>query len=259
VITSWPSGLGSAWGVAFDGLNNTVWISSPGSGWGGTATLYEYTPAGALTGQAHPYSWGPVNGPADITFNWNTNTIWVMNTNSGVSNCLYEMDPATGFTGQTICPGGPTGWTNSQRGVAFDPTTDTFYAGGWNEGIVYHIDMAGNDVEPPVYVGLAISGLAYNPDTQHLFAMVESTTTEIFVLDASAGYTVVGQFAVSQDFGEHAGAGLEIDCAGKLWAVDQNLESVYQIESGETATLCPSIFADGFESGDTSGWSATMP
>lgn len=125
--------------------------------------------------------------------------------------------------------------------------------------IVYHIDMAGNDVEPPVYVGLMISGLAYNPDTQHLFAMVQDTPTEIFVLDASAGYTVVGQFAVRQDFGDYAGAGLEIDCEGKVWAVDQTVDSVYQIESNETAGFCPSIFADGFESGDSSAWSTTVP
>ena len=70
-----------------------------------------------------------------MTFNRNTGTIWLMNIASGVSNCLYEMDPATGFTGQTVCPGGPAGWVTSQRGVAYDPTTDTFYAGGWNEGL----------------------------------------------------------------------------------------------------------------------------
>jgi hypothetical protein len=259
VLTSWPSGLVATWGVAFDGLDGTVWASSPGVNWGGTATMYEYSPAGAPTGRTHPYVWGPDNGPADMTFNRNTGTIWLMNIASGVSNCLYEMDPATGFTGQTVCPGGPAGWVTSQRGVAYDPTTDTFYAGGWNEGLIYHIDMAGNDVEPPVNVGLLISGMAYNPETQHLFVMVNASPTEIFVFDTSAGYTLVGQFGISQDFGANAGAGLDIDCEGKLWAVDQNTQGVYQIDSGETASLCMSIFADGFESGDTSVWSNTVP
>jgi hypothetical protein len=35
-----------------------------------------------------------------------------------------------------------------------------------------------------------------------------------------------------------SGAGLEIDCEGNLWAVDQSNEMIYQAESGESASLC---------------------
>ncbi|MFQ6102181.1 MAG: hypothetical protein ACE5OS_13240, partial [Anaerolineae bacterium] len=49
---------------------------------------------------------------------------------------------------------------------------------------------------------------------------------------------MIGQFNVSQGFGDFSGAGLEFDCDGNLWAVDQNDEMVYQFESSETTTVC---------------------
>jgi len=92
-----------------------------------------------------------------------------------------------------------------------------------------------------VDVGLAISGLAYNPDTQHLFVMVNDAPNPVYVLDAADDYAVVGQFNVSAGFGDYAGAGLEIDCDGHLWAVDQGgIPVIYEFDSGETTTFCAS-------------------
>jgi hypothetical protein len=161
VIQSWPSGLAAAWGIAYSS-DDRVWV---GLGWNPTNTIYEYLPDGTPTGVSHPYTWGPIYGPADSAFNWNTGMVWTLDV--GSDDCIHEMDPSTGYTGNTIC--GP--WTTSQRGVAYDPDTDTWYVGGWSEGIVYHIDSGGTLLDS-AYVGLNISGLAYNPETKHLFVLV---------------------------------------------------------------------------------------
>ena len=34
-------------------------------------------------------------------------------------------------------------------GLAYDVRTDTFYAGGWNDGVIYHVDRAGTSSTPP--------------------------------------------------------------------------------------------------------------
>jgi hypothetical protein len=227
VIQSWrPTSQSSAWGLTYTS-EDSVWV---GNGWGPN-TIYEYTPGGTPTGRSWPYSWNPSYGPADDTFNWNTGMVWTLDVGGG--DCLHEMDPGSGYTGNTIC--GP--WGISQRGLAYDPSTDTWFAGGWNEGIVYHIDSSGTLLES-ANVGLAVAGLAYNPDTGHLFVMVNDAATVVYVLDVAAGYAVVGQFSVGEGFTAFAGAGLEFDCDGNLWAVDQSTNTVYEFQSGETASLC---------------------
>ena len=229
VIQSWtPTEAGTAaWGIAFDGMDDTVWVSE---GWGNDNT-WEYTPDGTYTGQSWPYTWNPANGPADLTFNWNTGMLWVMDVAG--DDCIHEVDPASGVTGSTICPG----FTTSQRGLAYDPETDTYLAGSWNDLMVYRFDSNGTILEQ-ANTGLSVSGLAYNPETMHLFVMVNASPNNVYVLDAADSYNQIGQFSVSEAFGDFAGAGLEFDCDGNLWAVDQGIDTVYQFESGETAALC---------------------
>lgn len=231
VIQSWSPGVGFVWGIAYDYDDSTVWVSSPGSGWGGSNTFYEFDADGSPTGRQHPYTWFPASGPADAAYNSNTGTLWIMDVAG--DDCIHEIDPATGVTGNTICPG----FSTSQRGLAYDPATDTFLAGSWNDLMIYRFDPAGNMLEQ-VYVGLSTAGLAYNPDTQHLFVMVNSSPNPVYVLDAANNYAIVGQFNVSQGFGDYAGAGLEMDCEGYLWAVDQATSTVYQFESDETTSMC---------------------
>ncbi len=89
-----------------------------------------------------------------------------------------------------------------------------------------------------VTVGLPISGLAYNPDSRHLFVMTSGSTTRVYVLDVANDYAVLGQFSISQGFGAYGGAGLEFDCDGNLWAMDLNTNTVYQFSSGEVASIC---------------------
>ena len=120
---------------------------------------------------------------------------------------------------------------DSFRSPGGTPTaTDTFFIGGWHEGIIYHINSAGMVLDS-VYVAMTIAGLAYNPDTQHLFVIENGFANDaIYVLDASNQYSLVGQFQIP--FGAYSGAGLEIDCDGNLWAVEQKTGTVYQLESG---------------------------
>ena len=238
VFQSWTPAQPASWGIAYDVNDDTVWVGSPVSSWGGDGTFYEYDTTGGPTGRSHSFSWIPPYGPADAAYNLYTGTLWVMNidTASG-NNCIYEIDPSAGYTGERICPD-DTGFTTSQRGLAYDPYTDSWFAGSWNDFMIHHFASDGTMLDE-VDVGLAVAGLAYNPDTQHLFVMVNDSPNPVYVLDAADEYEMVGQFNVSEGFGDYAGAGLEIDCDGHLWAVDQEgIPVIYEFDSGETTSLC---------------------
>ena len=239
VVQSWSAGARNAWAAvpsSWEG-GDTIWLASPSDGWSGDGRFYEYTLDGTPTARSHPFVWRPPFGPADAAVNWHTGMLWVMNVDSaGDSNCIYEVDLARGYTGDRVCPGG-SGFASSQRGLAYDPQNDTWYAGGWNDRMVTHFDATGTLLRV-TDVGLGVSGLAYNPDTRHLFAMTNDERSQVYVLDVADDYAPVGQFSVGAGFGPYAGAGLEFDCVGNLWAVDQATNAVYQFESGETTGLC---------------------
>jgi hypothetical protein len=216
------------WGAAYDPQAGTLWVSE---GWS-TNQVFEYTAAGTPTGRVHDFPWQPQSGPADAATNWNTGRLWVMDVSG--DNCLHEIDPALGATGKKICPA----FSLSQRGLAYDPASDTWFSGSWNDGVVVHFTSQGAVLDQ-AYVGLNIAGLAYNPDTQHLFVMQNPYSGgQVYVLDTANQYQVVGQFDISQGFGTYSGAGLEFDCGGHLWGVDQVSGMVYQFDSGETTSLC---------------------
>ncbi|MBI5565986.1 MAG: carboxypeptidase regulatory-like domain-containing protein, partial [Chloroflexi bacterium] len=197
VIQSWtPTGVTGPWGIAYDGNANSVWVSSPAPAWNGVNRIYEVTPAGVATGRSYPYSWNPANGPADGAYNWKTGMLWVMNTNTGVANCIYEIDPANGPTGNKICPTGATGFATSQRGVAYDPSTDTYFAGGWTDSMVYQFKPDGTLLNSK-NVGLAVAGLAYNPTTKHLFVVDSATASKFYVLDTTNNYALLGSFTAT--------------------------------------------------------------
>jgi hypothetical protein len=236
IATSWATGLTYAWGVGFNTDATDLWLGNIGAG-GGDDLDYRFTTAGVNTGDTIDTGEWMGSWAGDMTYNPFTNRLWQVNV--GGDNCIYELDPATRIsTGNKICP--PFG--TSERGLAFDPITNTYYAGSWNDGIINHFAPDGT-LLAAVNVGLAVAGLAYNPSTGHLFVFnndIAASTLDIHVLDTNTpGYDSVGAFDITDSVGtpvltDYSQAGLEIDCDGNLWAVDQDAQEVYVAESGET-------------------------
>jgi hypothetical protein len=231
VISSFNTDLNYAWGVASPGTN--IWITTFALG-SGDFDDHEYTPDGTQTGNTIDVT-GVGLWAGDGTFNPLTGMIWVVAV--GGDNCLYELDPVShSQTGNTIC-GSP--WTGiSQRGLAFDQATSTFYVGGWNELTVYHVDLDGNTIDS-AFVNLPISGLAYAAASGHLLVMSNTDGPDITVLDALNNYDELGSFDVmdggSDALGAFQQAGMDFDCIGNLWVTNQVTNVAYQVNSGESA------------------------
>lgn len=231
ILASWTP-VEASWGICYDRNSNTVWVGSPGSSWEGTNTVYEYSLTGTKTGRQYPFSFSTSgNGPADFCYNWNTGMIWVVAVSSP-DNAIYEINPASGPTGNSIAPA----FSTSMRGLAYDPTDNTYFAGSWNDNSIHHFNSSGT-ILSSVNVGLGISGLAYNPTTQHMFVMVNAVPNYVYVLDVANSYNLLGSFSIA-GFSDGSGAGMEFDCSGALWVVDQVNSHVVQVDSGETIGVC---------------------
>jgi hypothetical protein len=232
VIASYPSGIAYGWGIAASGPN--IWVSNLGVA-GGDNKDYEYAD-GTQTGNTVDESGAISAWAADGAFNPTTGMFWRVDVVGSGNSCIFEVDPTNHtVTGNTICPPG----VGSQRGLAYDPATNSFFAGSWNDATIYHFDTSGNILDS-AFVNLPISGLAYNANNGHLLVMVNHQAgDDITVLDALNNYAVLGSYTIT-DGGNPAitqfgGAGLEFDCLGNLWAIDQNTQTLYKVDSGETA------------------------
>ncbi len=226
IIATWPTGLPYAWGIGFNTDTQDLWLSNIGQ-IGGYNLAYRFLTDGTATGDTIDLSPWVSSIAADMTYNPLTDRLWQVNV--GGDNCIYELDPAAQVsTGNKICPA----FATSQRGLAYDPTTQTFYAGSWNDGLIHHFDTFGTLLDSQE-VGLNISGLAFNPATGHLFVMTNSSEgLDIYVLDVHNHYAVVGGFNIAGlDFYEQAA--LELDCDGHLWLVNQSTQMVIEADSGE--------------------------
>ena len=94
-----------------------------------------------------------------------------------------------------------------------------------------------------VNAGLDVSGLAYNPGTGHLFVIANTdAAADLFVLDVNDGYAVVGSFKVA-GMGDYDQAGLDADCAGNLYAVNQGTGEVRWMCSWDTTPEDVEAFA----------------
>ncbi|MFY9551914.1 MAG: carboxypeptidase regulatory-like domain-containing protein, partial [Thermoanaerobaculia bacterium] len=240
VVNAYPTQLVAGWGIAFNTDATDFWVSNSGQA-GGDNLEYRYLTDGSQTGETIDDSAWVADFAADGAFNARTGMLWRVNV--GGDNCIYELDPFTrAATGNKICA---LPWSGvSQRGLAYDVLTDTYYVGGWNEGVIYHIDGTGAVLDS-TSVAIPISGLAYNSRTGHLFALTNHgapprATLDVFVFDAKNGMTVVGAFNVTQNgqpvpgLLSNGGAGMEIDCNGHLWIVDQADQLVLEVVSGES-------------------------
>jgi subtilisin family serine protease len=232
VLASWPTGLEVPWGVGFDG---NVWLSNivnQGTICGDArpCTDQSFDTAGNPTGVSFEAPWATAFN-ADMAWDKNHGLLWQVNV--GGDNGIYGLDPTDGSVKHVIT-GAP--WSNnSQRGLAYDPASDTFYIGGWNEGIVYHV--AGLDSPTPgetlgqcAPADPTISGLAWNASFGRLWMATNSESDTIYQIDPSTCATL--DAIVHPDGGGFNGAGLELDAAGNLWTVGQASQTAYLIDSG---------------------------
>jgi hypothetical protein len=235
VTASWSTGLPFTWGIGFNHDAGDLWLGNPSLG-GGDNLNYRFQTGGFNTGDTIDTSLWVSFFAADMTYNPFTHKLWQVNV--GGDNCIYEMDPVSMLsTGNKICPA----FGTSERGLAFDPLTNTFYAGSWNDGIINHFAPDGTLLDSAA-VGLSTSGLAFNPSTGHLFVltnhMIGDGTFDVYVLDTKQSYAILGGFdlmdGVANAYLDYNQAGLEMDCFGNLWAVDQGTNQVYVADSGET-------------------------
>ena len=232
VVQTWPSGLPAPWGVVVlpatvTRPEGTVWVNDTRFG-GGEDQHHAFSVAGAPVGV-------PVESfpnvdifAADMAYDPVANTIWQVNV--GGDTCIYELNAMSlRFTGESICPA----FGVSERGLAYDPVSETFFAGSWNDQAIVHFDKSGQILDS-WDTGLNLGGLAYNPVSGLIFAMSNASSGyDVYVLDARDGYALRGGFDIT-GLGEFEQAGLDMDADGHLWTLNQITGEVLQVTSGET-------------------------
>ena len=227
VLTSWPpTGLSLAWGVGYTG---NVWLSDIPT----ANNNVEFNVSGAPSGRSWHASWAGA-WPGDMAYDAGRGLICQVNV--GGDNGIYCWDPNTGTVASSITGSFP--WTGiSQRGLAYRPDDDTFYIGGWNQGILYHVKGLSYPDKGAVISQCSppdgnISGLAWNPAFGIVWAATNSPTDTIYELNPDT-CTVLSTLPHPNPF--FNGAGLEMDQAGNLWMISQSPNTVYLVESGVPA------------------------
>jgi len=232
VLSSWHTdGVNLPWGVGYTG---NLWLGDALGendlcGFDPPCRSVEFQTDGTPTGNSFESDWIEAFG-GDMAFDAGHNLLWQVNV--GGDNGIYGLDPSDGSVQQVIT-GSP--WDNvDQRGLAYDQNTDTFYIGGWNEGIVYHVaglgwPTPGETLDQCSPADGNISGLAWNSSFGLLWEATNSETDTIYLLDPANCDTIRAIDHPSPGFN---GAGLELDAVGNLWTVSQNDQTAYNIESG---------------------------
>ncbi len=223
-LQSFATGLTAPWGLGLDPAGE-VWVSDALAG-GGDGQDHAFMPGGGSNVGPISNAWGG-DFAADMAYDPLSGHLWQVN--AGGDNCVYELDLGLQTaSGGRICPA----FGNSQRGLAYDPYSQTFYSGTWNDAILTHFDRAGTILDS-VNTGINIAGLAYQPNSGHLFVLSNANVGyDVYVLDARHSYTLLGGFDIPgmTDFGQ---AGMEFSEDGSLWLVDSLGGRVYQVTSGE--------------------------
>src|SRR4030095_7877584 len=156
--------------------------------------------------------------------------------NVGRDNGIYCWDTSTGAQTRHIAGAFP--WTSiSQRGLAYRPDDDSFYIGGWNQGILYHIQGVASPTPGAVISQCStpdpnISGLAWNSAFNIVWEATNSPSDTIFELNPD---TCAVLNSIPHPTPGFAGGGLEMDDAGNLWTVSQADLHAYLLESGVPA------------------------
>jgi hypothetical protein len=237
VVNAYPTGLDAPWGIAFDADSGDLWISNSAL-FAGDDREYRFLTDGTNTGETIDDSSWIADFAADGAYNPRTEKIWRVNV--GGDNCIHEIDPVSRtVSGNRICPS----FGTSQRGLAYDPVTDSYYSGSWTDGVVHHFDAEGALLDS-AYVGIAVSGLAFDSSNGRLYALANHDVLlgfDVYVLDTRNHYAVLGAFFVTSGgtpvLSPNGGAGMEIDCNGHLWLIDSVSKTLYEVETG-TSGAC---------------------
>lgn len=230
VVSTFDTGLSGVYGLGVDRDGDSLWVGSiSASGSGGDDMDHEFLPDGTATGRLMDVSaFSPGGLMGDMAYDYNTGLLWQIGV-IGNHFCLFALDPSAAVSAnRKICP--PINFV--EYGLAYDPTTDSWYAGDFNNDMIYHFDGKGRLLGAK-NVGIKVIGLTYNSATGHLFALTTVGAHDVFVLDAKDNYRVLSSFDIAGMNGS-AGAGLGHDCNGNLWATDLKNEKVYEVRSGET-------------------------
>ncbi len=238
-IVSWfaPGLAGTSMnGLGIDRDAENLWVTScsycdPG----GDDKAYQFLFDGTVTGATMNVRRASLLGfEAGMAYDDNTGMFWQIGINSSTAFCIYEENPNTGrMTGNRICPN----FNVDQVALAYDPLTNTWYAGDLTVGLITHFDTDGR-VLATFSAGFPIVGLVFNSGTGHLFALAESGFGffNIYVLDPSDHYKTLDTFNFSVQ-----GAPVRIainkltyDCKGNLWGLDITDNLVVAFRSGET-------------------------
>jgi len=134
------------------------------------------------------------------------------------------------WTGRKICPNFPI----AQRGLAYDPVNNIWIAGDFFSDAIYGFDSQGKIVGSASF-NVPITGLAFNPETQHLFVLTSSGDHAIYVFNAGNGFIDAPTTIDIPGFNpQNSGSGLGYDCAGHLWVSDMVDQEMFEVNSGET-------------------------
>jgi Malectin domain/Carboxypeptidase regulatory-like domain/Viral BACON domain len=230
ILRQWPTGLSLGWGVGYDG---NVWLSDVDAGaCGPSCTNNKFAVTGPPPLASFPNGWAGA-WPGDMALMGPNEMCQV---NVGGDNGIYCWDTSTGAQTRHITGSFP--WTSiSQRGLAYRPDDDSFYIGGWNQGILYHV--AGFTHPTPGAVlnqcnapDFNISGLAWNPAVGQVWEATNSPTDTILRVDPTTCAAI--STLPHPNPGFH-GAGLEMDESGNLWMISQSPNTAYLIDSGVPA------------------------
>lgn len=223
ILQTWTPAILLPWGV---GVADNLWVSD----------LYaqvniELTREGLRTGRAWPPEWP--NLSLDMAYDTKHKLMCQVDFSAGYSIGLPCWDPNTGKVEASISGNFP--WTQvPQRGLAYVPSDDTFYIGGPDLGVIYHIAGLSHD-RPGEVIGQCqppdrgTSGLAWNASKQVLWQATNSLSDTLFELDPKDCRVLS---AIAHPAPGWNGAGLELDAHGDLWMVAQNLGTVYLVASG---------------------------
>jgi len=205
-----------------------------------------------------------------LAFDTSTGTMYVSDAYDHPINGLGIVDLSTGVVNMV----GSHVNSNNIHGLAYDSVNDVLYGSDTMPcGGLAVVDRSTGESAciGPYVVTTGISGLAFDPATDTLYGIDEDS---LYVIDrASGAATLIGAHGMAVFVNV---IGLELDSdTGTLYGATQ--DRLYTIDSATgVATLLadgisnpnpsglasvPSrpIFSDGFESGDTTRWSAITP